>query len=198
MTKGTLLDFDQVMSRYVIPALTSFNWVNQGSAIAVENGGVIFLSDATDSSQNRILVKSVNAASFSITACISTVNAGIANEAAGILIRDSVTGYQITFSILQGSNGQHISITKWTNPTAWNGSYLDTSPISSCGDKTYFKITDNGTNRYFAISKDGANYINLFQQSHGDYFSPNEAGFFVGMNNAGSKVGLSIFDLRIE
>lgn len=176
------------------PAVEDFTWGNQGTATATKTKGGIYITDTTNSNVNRILYKAAPATPFTLTIGFMRNSLGVNNEAAGMLLRQSADGKQVTFASLF-SGGEKIEITKWSAHTTWVGAYKSSGAgLSACyGSPVFFRYYDDGsTNREFSISRDGQNFLTFLSQSRTDYLTIDQIGFYIGMNGSGSSVGMTL------
>lgn len=58
----------------------------------------------------------------------------------------------------------------------------------------WFRIADNGTNLTYYISGDGQNFIEIFTEARGAFFTtgPDEIGFCVDVNNTDFEAGINL------
>ncbi len=162
-----------------IPVLADYTWINQG-ATAFTNQTLI--PPVASALQLRALVKTAPATPYTIESLWTMQESrDIINEywGAGILVRDSVSGKIIVYgAINRDATGFLMSIMKWDDATTYNSAQSEIYPIVSFPMKQiWWRIRDNGTNRYYEFSADKQNYITLHSTLRTDFLTPNQVGF---------------------
>lgn len=168
---------------HVVPTLTDFTWVNQGSATATQRAyGISFrkprLANAGGSNW-AMLVRSAPSTPYTVTLRLKGLMR-VANSASfGPLWRNSSTG---AFHVLRFENSGGFfdpalagwsSVTTWTVNTVGNHRFLR--------ELEWFRLSDNGTNRTVAFSTDGDEWLTFWTGARTTHTTPDQVGF--GMNN---------------
>lgn len=145
-------------SVYSRPALSTFSWLNQGTASAVDHtsGPLSMISPInTTSAQLRVLAITPNgglaaASSFSLVVKLSGLISSAANIGSPSLIAyNSTSGRTIRF------NSGYVEL--WNSLSSYSGGTGSASPISF--GTTWQKINFDGTTLKFYASQDGWDWI---------------------------------------
>lgn len=166
------------------PTVASFTWVNQGSATATDQGGIIRLVAPWGvSEQARILKISAPATPYTITACVKFVSTiSPATMRWGLVWRESGSGKLVTVNFASfdffGPGTHYGVVTKWNSETSTNSDYYAKLNWGNT-DCMWLRITDNGTNRISSFSSDGVNFFAIHTVGRTDFITANEVGFFL-------------------
>jgi hypothetical protein len=168
------------------PAVSTWTWVNQGGATATDRTygggtGVSIFAPASVSENIRMLVRTAPAAPYTLRARVS-ISAMVKNFIGGGIAFRSSGGGQIHAAAI-GNNGQ-LFVARYTNPTTFASADF-TAPLSGgLGSMLWLRLVDDNTNKSWAISPDGFDWVNLFSVARATYFTPDQIGFFVNPNNS--------------
>lgn len=135
-------------------------WVNQGTGTAVLTNGACLLTGSTGTGRFQIINQAKSGATWTIQCQVALYNC-VANDAAGLVIRDSVSGKIIVFGLSNVSGAAVFVVQRNTNPSTfssnvfltgqWFGATntnLDTLPV-------FLQIIYDGTNLKFNMSATG-------------------------------------------
>jgi hypothetical protein len=164
------------------PTDGAFSWVNQGTAtIDVLPDSITITSPADTNNNMRMRVKNVLTAPYTATAYLECALMDKNYLAYGMCLRDG-SGNIIRHTVY-GGTGYMCQVAKMTSPTVFVSVYIDTIPVKRL--VRWFRIVDDGTNRSFWISEDGAHWMSMYSGSRTDFLTATQIGFFCeGNNNA--------------
>jgi len=173
------------------PDLTSFTWINQGDASVINDKGYIFMRAPKSATDNiRIQKKSIPSSPYTITLGFVPGFIPLNSLHVGLVLRESGSSKLITFT-LQYNNGYTLGVYGWTNPTAFNTSYLQIPFYYP--QWLFMRIVDDNTLIHYQISTDGFNFIEAFSHSRTAFLTANECGFYIDPINPNYDVGVTIF-----
>jgi hypothetical protein len=180
-------------SPWTPPLASDFSWVNQGgSVVADDDDDGMYIDNEPETFYNwRCLVKSVPPAPYSVTVGMIVNSLPVNYVAAGLVLRESSSGKLITLGPFH-DQVVYIAGFRWSSPTAYSGSYLF-STMGRNFDKIFLRISDDETNRIFAFSNDGRNFIQVYSVSRTNFIDPDQIGVSLLSGQTGYKVGLKIF-----
>lgn len=165
------------------PIVSTWTWINQGSASATDAGDAIQLvGTATSTASLRILKRTAPATPYTITAAFLMRMYKVATNNGGLCWRQSSDGKVITFPFI-GNNGE-LGVTKYNSPTSANSNYTYNTPSLSIAPMLWLRIADNGTNRICSWSPDGQNWLVVHTIGRTDFMTADEVGFYVDAQNA--------------
>ena len=183
---------------YTPPVLTDFAWINQQSAVAVQNGSTVFLTNAVDTGNNYNILKKSLGALTQIEAWIAPYLMHVNYNDCGITLRESSSGKLIIFSFEHnvGLKNTAMGVFRLTNPTTYTSTNASmVSTFSQIGLR--FRIvagTPNVIN--FEYSRDGLNWITLTTENYGSFFTPDEVGFHINRYHNSGRVGMSLISWK--
>ena len=187
------------MHVYVPPPYSSWTWMNQGSATANSNSGIVAMQDPAVGVYDNmnILMKPLPAAPYTIDFLIWCDPNWTNNNYFGTCLVDTVSGklvnVQWTFQ-----NGTSYFYRFWNSPTSYAGAYgSDAAPFTN--NPFWWRITDDGTayrNFYFSI--DGTNWRTILpvNQSRTSWITPNMVGWFCSPMSATCPMNILLVSYR--
>lgn len=140
---------------------SSFTWLNQGTATASDNNGILMAMPSEASHNVRGKYVTAPSTSYSVK-CKIRFGPGFGTPGAsgshmGIFFRESSTNKLVTLSCYYGGD---IEFRDWTGVTARGSLTGGTVALSFLEDALWLEIVDDGTYIIGRASHDGANYAN--------------------------------------
>lgn len=169
------------------PNLTTFAWLNQGSATVTARAGSMLLSTPA-ASGNNLKGQEITAPStpYSIVACVQPLVPMVNFTVCGMYFRDHTSGKLVVMNLAGQGGGScmPLIIQNYTSPTVFSANAQAYIFVSTVG--TFFlKLRDDGTNFYFSVSPNGLDFLQVFQVSRTAFLSsPDRVGFHVEANNS--------------
>lgn len=164
---------------------SGWSWDNQGTATASGYNNTIVFRDGSPTSNtasNKVYYRSAPATPWTLTAAFQLNALGRNYANAGIAVRQSSDGKLIVFRCIY-VDGWTTSITTMNSSTSETANSI-TLPMQINYGVTWFRITDNGTNRIYQMSTDNVNWITLYTESRTTFLTANQIGFsFDSRNN---------------
>ena len=165
------------------PTLGDFAWLNQGSASSHQTYGPIYLeSYLNDAAANlRGMIKAAPSTPYTITALVDLATICAGNVTWGLLFYEQSSGKLIQHCRLQNNDDDYMAIRQWTNVTTFSSAPSAEPFFHSY--PTWLRVTDDGTNLEFDFSVNGQDWVQLYTQLRGAFFTtaPSHVGF--GYNN---------------
>jgi len=169
--------------------VSSFTWVNQGSATATDVDDAIYMTFPTDAAtQSRGLALADPATPWT---CTVGFRPFIVNNDVGTLgfpqinlgFRDSSTARvsALAYHFRDGANGYEVI--RLTNATTASTASL-TRFTSTTSEDVWMRISDNNTNHVFSVSIDGVNWVELHSEARTAWTTTPDQIFF-GADPAG-------------
>jgi len=170
-------------------ALSSFTWVNQGTATATNNGNSISMKivDTGSSLQWRLLEQAMPATPYSVAAFLKTEQFFASSQTTGFYFYDGtkLEGFEFltqnsgTFTlrverIASVTSDSATEISSVGNLNGQSGAVIMPWPFTG---GIYVRLRNNGTTLYFDYSIDGSNWTNYYSESVGTFITPTAAGF---------------------
>ncbi len=168
--------FPQPMGRRdVVPALTDYSWVNQGTATATQRSyGISFVAPSVGATYViRGLVRSPPSTPYRFAARVKLLLPGKGTLLAGLCWRNSSSGSLHNFWC-GFSASPILTIERWTNPTTFSSTDLN---LGWPDFAEWMSLYDDGTTRYFQVSSDGDSWITLFSTARTTFITPDQVGF---------------------
>ena len=161
--------------------LADFTWVNQGSAVATQQGDSVFLEVTNTATENlRILKKNAPATPYTVTVgVIPLPYPGSSVTEIGIGFRQNSNSLLHILRLNWSASALTISSTKHNSATAGVAHYTDIT-IPYLPTPIWLRIADDATNRICSYSWDGENFVDFHSVSRTDYLTADEVLFFVG------------------
>ncbi len=174
-------------------AYASATWVNQGTATGADSAGALTMkTTAAGSDVVRALVWSIGGSTFTKTFALRIMPSGLTNWSAGPLLRESGTGELVLFGT--HNNGTQMRITKWNSPTSFSADTFASTAFHAtwAGGTIWFQIQQDATNRYYRISKDGRNFVQITSTLVSDFLSPDQIGIGIYHNDGTQDVRVTL------
>jgi len=146
---------------HVVPTLSDFTWVNQGSASATQRSYGFAISATGNSTAHnwRILARAAPSTPYAIIARLRRFSFNASWHWHAIGFRDSATGRLVSHGVYSAGVTPVVRREYWTSPTTQTGASADVNwwPILE-----WMRIRDDGTNIYGDISVNGDDWIQMF------------------------------------
>lgn len=186
-------------SDHTVLTVSSFTWLNQGTATATDsNGSLIIQMPSEASNAIRGLYLAIPATPYTLHAKLrfgpGSVSPGANSSHAGLFFYQSSSGKLVTLS---ARYGERAAMWRWTNTTTFSA-VVDTA-MDSNGDAVWLHFKDDGTNfkGFFSDEGECRNYdgTSWFQEGRTAFFSgaptgPSHVGIYA---NSGSGLASQIF-----
>jgi hypothetical protein len=140
----------------------------------------------------RLLTLSAPGTPYSVIAAFTGMALGTSNTEPnfGLCFRNGtsakVSGLAIDWR--QTATVSQLAVFQWSNSTTFSSVALARVQFWQIAEMLWQKITDNGTNTIYSVSQDGIDWIDVYSEARGSFFSggntPNQVGIYA--NNAGS------------
>jgi hypothetical protein len=173
------------------PNAQTWFWTNQSNATVTSVAGGIYLDTGTSTgpAQNlNIRRKSAPATPYHIVTMWFPKFFTSQYEIAGLCFLESATGKVVTWDYrAPGTAATEYHVGHYSSPTVLTADAY-TSPnagyIAPTGEQ-WMRIADDGTTLTFDISTDGKEWMNLYSEARGSYFTtaPDRVGFHVNPYN---------------
>lgn len=166
-----------------LPINGDYSWINQGTATVTVNKGAIYLLALPAAGSNQKLrVKTAPSTPYTITGAFYA-NVGSANSLnSGLSFREMSSSKIIVFV----NGGDTLTVARYTNATTLS-LVSQFFPIQiNTHSLVWLRIVDNGTTLFYSWSGDGQNFILIFSEARGSFFTtgPDQVGFNAESNNA--------------
>lgn len=171
---------------HVVPALSSFAWVNQNSTTANTRSYGISVSQPSFSGDNPgILKKTCPSTPYEVRVRVRCVRRLIASTAFQIGWRESSSGKLEFFSCYAGTSSSTVTVFDFTDPTTFSGTPAGVGTVNMPEVVEWVRLRDNGTNRFIDLSSDGDEWQQLFSFAR-TFLVPNEVYFAINNNQGGT------------
>lgn len=179
------------------PVDADFSWVNQGGAsVSTAHGGVFLNAPATSPDSLRMRVKNAPTPPYTIELAFMPIIYPANFGSAGFVWRESSSGRTVLFNIVY-DNGYKMAVTKFNSSTSFSAHYLIPEAFGlRLGPLTWFRSSDDGTNRSCSWMVDGYNPMTLHSVSRTDFLSADQVGFFANSVNVNYPVGIYLLHWR--
>jgi hypothetical protein len=172
-----------------VPADVSFSWTNQGTAtLDTSHGSHSITAPAVAVYNHRIREITAPSTPYTITACILGFIGPSEGEGFGLCWRQSSDNKMVTLSRMYTANINKMMVSKWSNTTTFSAHYLDGNGSAMPG-VSWFRLTDDGTNRITYISMDGHHWRQLHSVGRTDYLTADRVGWFTISSTVSTVVG---------
>lgn len=170
------------------PDTTGMTWVNQGDASFTNQTFSIVTPNAT--AQIKGLVQAAPTPPYTVEGVWQLQEEFSEFWGAGIFVRDSASDKCISWGgFYRSTGGLQGDIVKWNSPSSYNNSYYalinQLLPITTLPHRNiWWRIRDDGTNRYFEYSINGFRFLEKHNTLRTDFCTPNQVGFYVMQGHA--------------
>lgn len=186
------------------PPSSGWSAVNQGSTtFAADRDAMLLTAPSVASGESyHLWVRSLSPSSnYIATFYIEPLMQSADVAYVGLALRNSSSGAFIAFECgintgyLAGSSV--IRVSKWNNVTTVNSVYVGRglSAYAVGGLPCWFRIRDDGSNRYFEMSVNGVDWMTFYSGGRTDFITPNQIGLSVYNGNTGQPVYLRLRSL---
>lgn len=165
------------------PAVSTWTWVNQGTATADETHGGICIETPADAALSlRTLVRSVTAP-YTVTAALLINGASTNTLYGGLVFRQSSDGKLVTFDL--AGNAGRITVSNWTNETTWLSHSVNSAQTSFADhERLWWRIQDDNTNRVCSFSRDGRHWYEYYSTGRTTFLTADQVGVFASGNGS--------------
>lgn len=188
----------------VEPINGDFSWVNQGGASVDATRGAIYLEGPASTNNWRLRVKAIPTTPYTVDIAFIANALSLNYQLAGLVLRESGSGKLVTFameyclSTITPSAQPEIcfsDIHKYSSPTTPAGAYSEVQYQGGWG-LVFLRITDDGANRHFYLSKDGAHFQLMFSVGRTDFITPDQIGFGVNDVTGTNPIGMNLYSWK--
>lgn len=177
------------------PTLADFTWVNQGTATASEEGGLLYLHAPAASGANlRILEQALPDPPWTCVAYLLPELHGQNFAKCGLVLGNSGNNFRVTFGC-GWSTSARIQIQSYNSPGAYVSNYLDAPMMFPY--PMWWRIVDDGVNRHYATSVSGRHWKNHLTHSRTTQVTANTIGFFAESNNGTWPAGVLLVSWEV-
>ena len=172
-------------------------WDNQlGASVSAQPGyALMTLPDMGDNNEVVVFYRTAPATPYTLTSCITFLSCQRRYTASGVCFRESGSGKVISSGAETINDGDIPSflIRTWTTAASYNGELLNATEYGGLAATTvWWRITDDGANRYYYFSIDGVNFNQIFTDTHTNFLTADQIGiFFVAQTPVGVNAGIS-------
>lgn len=166
---------------FTAPPTTGWTAVNAGSAGLTSSLDGMLLTAPSNGSVNSVhmWMRTLSpASSYTVTAYLE-ISGAPANAwgPVGLTLRNAAGGGLIVFGPAWGSGTATVRITKFSSPTTFTADYLTAVPVYAFhAPINWYRIRDNGTNRFFEYSYNGVDWETLHPVGRTDFITPDQIG----------------------
>lgn len=164
-----------------VPDNTLFSWVNQGGATVTVNGNgsVTIRAPKAAATSLRCRVMPIVAAPYTVTlGMISSSRRLVTAQAAGLVLRDSVSGKLKVWAWHLEASGSYFVPQNFGSPTAYTSNIFGSVLTQGGYGPQFFRLVDDGTNISFQISNDGYQFIELGTVGRTVFMTADQVGFY--------------------
>lgn len=170
------------------PNNAAFSWANQGAAtVDTSRGGIILTApvSATNNWRQRLIAYPAPPFTLTVQMLYFMARVGTSSPSAALILKDSAGGGIVALEPTIQSTGSLCRVAKWNDATAFGSAYAGAWAIT---DRlpSWLRFTDDGTNRTFTVSFDGAIWLPVHSGAIGrlDFITPDQIGFGMNGSNA--------------
>jgi hypothetical protein len=162
--------------------VSSFTWVNQGTATAsdLNSGGISLVDPGSSATDNlRMLTRSAPTAPWTLTAAFVPQLHDSSNASMGIGVRHAAGGY---VNVLGTFRTDQVAVLEFSAPTTIGSNLLALGSWFMARHIQCFQIEDNNTNVIFRTSMDGINWQDLHSHARASQLNlnaPDQILFYV-------------------
>lgn len=189
------------------PLVASLTWLNQGSATATDNNGVLYMEIPSGAGDNiRGLYKTIPSAPYTLEVLVEPIWAGQAFARAGMFLYDNVSAELITHWWDTGTGplaaGPTIVSSNWNSVTSFNGNITASADHYNVlrrwfGIKpVWFRIRDDNTNHHFEFSLDRVKWFKVGQQARTGFLTATHWGIAMEGFNSSAKNGMVVYHFQ--
>lgn len=157
---------------------SDFTWQNQSGATSTDFGSAIFLFAPNGmSTQNlRYLYKTPPTAPYTVTAKFIHLGAFTTNASVfyGLAFGDGTKF--ITFHVTTNGNAWNVDVASWNDVNTFNSSLFSHDFYDVNDNVQWIRFSDDGINRSFQISRDGINFIEIYNMANSTFLTTSRVG----------------------
>ena len=191
--------FDSPANRIAPP---SAGWTALGGASVVptSDGSRVMTLAASAGDNWKIEYKTLNAAiNYTAEAYIDTLfDTPALSLFAGIVVMDNAGAFiEFGNTYEGGSPGQALKMVaiKWSGLTTYSADYFRRYSFHH-GHYKWFRIRDDGTNRYYEASFDGITWMTMHSTLRTDFITPTRIGYGINFNTGPGNAKLVLRSLK--
>lgn len=168
-----------------VPPSASWTTSTLGSATfaADKDGRLLTIPSATGDNWRIEYRTLANATPYTVTAYIDYTMRNQASFFSGLVLRDA-SGNLVTFGIGYDGTPRVVGM-KWTSITAYSADYLRSDVTQWGGIPKWFRIRDDGTNRYCEFSFNGLDWVLFHSVGRTDFLTATQVGWGANFNATG-------------
>jgi hypothetical protein len=169
---------------HVVPVVSSFAWVNQGSATATDRSyGISMASPFSSGDSFRMLTKAAPSTPYEVRIRFAETRCMLNNVANVFGWRDSSSGniqpVSVYYGVAPGEN--RLAVFNFSSPTAFVSTQV--SPVAQSHRLQWIRLRDNGTDRFVDTSADGDEWVLFASFGRTSYITPDQVFFGLNVNN---------------
>ena len=192
------------------PNLQTWSWINQNSAVITARSSSLYLAGTASAGVNmQARVMTAPSTPYCIVATFIPLIPNTLFAHAGVLFSDGTKISEfdvISDSIVVISSGgntskiSHLSGGHYTSATAFSaGLTLSWDNYITGGHPITFLLQDDGTNKKAGFSPDfGITIMQIYSESHTNFLTPTEVGFFYDANSANVAGGIVVLNWYVS
>lgn len=171
---------------------TGYSWVNQSSSTITQRGNywVMKTVNSQGSDNHTMYLKSIpNTSNYQITVGIKNCCVGTDFSTTGLVLRQS-DGKLIAWG---EANGQVHYVSRWDSANQFSSAPFTCQ--TRMGTIKWFRIRNNGTNRFFEFSDNGIDFITAHTDGFNAHLSETQYGLTINYRNAIAGQYITIYEL---
>ncbi|WP_166460483.1 beta strand repeat-containing protein, partial [Mycobacterium paragordonae] len=174
------------------PPSSSWSWVNQGTASTASELGGERITAPSSTRNFRLRTRTLTPSSnYSAVAYVEAAGVPVGGSnlwLGGIGLRNSSSQSFISFGPYLDNTTYYsaLAVYRWTNATTISANSFAKPVYQLAGGAipNWYRIRDDGTNRYFDYSTNGVDWITVFSEGRTAFITPDQ--FCFGFDNEGS------------
>jgi hypothetical protein len=183
------------------PAVASWSWVNQGSSVATDTQGGIYMTIPVSASENlRCLVRTPPATPYTVTAVLFGIGHAVATNSIGLVHRQSSDGKITYFDARCGAGGfPTFAVANYNTATSFSAEPTNKSQVY-LANPLFFRMTDDGTNRIYSFSHDGVTWTVVYTVARLTFLTsgPDQIGWACDASNASAAPAATLASWKVE
>ena len=140
-----------------------WSWVNQGTATWTEADGYGVMTMPSNSDNVRLLVQTVPAGDFVVTAKLRNAAIPANYTTIGLCVYNSANGYRILLGHKTVTSNYRNQVVRWKGDTTYDSDKYNLGTIGDCA--RYYRIRLVTTTLYFEVSTDGQVWTPLYSET---------------------------------
>ncbi len=183
------------------PTDTSFSWRNQVTASITATNGMVYINSGAGTGGYTWRIREATATiPYTLTVggnCTALISGQMF---CGPVIVESGSGKLMTFGL--GFSYERINVDTWNSVTSFNGNPFDGGSFQhnwAFGNLWFFRIQNDAANRFYSISKDNINFLQVYTEAAGTFITEDRVGFGVAQNvGATGFTTMSVFHFAVS